>query len=165
MSKTKTIVTATTIADWFLSQVDRDSGDSITHLKLQKLVYYAQAWSLANFNKALFPEELEAWTHGPVAPSVWHRHKDSSWTSLAAPKMPPKLDREQDAILPLVIKSYGKYEAKFLEKLTHAELPWKKTRGKLPLYVKCSDSISKTLMRDYYAKKIKKTWEGPIVRS
>lgn len=78
--------TANDVAKWFLSRVDRDSGDSITHLKLQKLVYYAQAWNLAHFGEPLFDEELKAWTHGPVAPSVWHEYKDSRWDALPACK-------------------------------------------------------------------------------
>src|SRR5258708_4115865 len=63
------------VANWFLAAMDRGAGDSITHLKLQKLVYYAQAWSLALRNKPLFDEDFVAWTHGPVVKSVWRRFK------------------------------------------------------------------------------------------
>jgi uncharacterized phage-associated protein len=158
------MTTATQIADWFLSHVERSSGDAITHLKLQKLVYYGQAWSLANFNKPLFQEELQAWAHGPVATSVWNRHRDAGWEALPAPESCPNLTREQDSILPLVLQEYGKFEAKFLEELTHSELPWKKTRGNLPLQAKCTSIIPKVLMRDFYGKKIKKLWKEDIYR-
>lgn len=64
--------TASQIAKWLLSAIDRDSGDSITPLKLQKLIYYAQAWSLALPERAypLFDEDMQAWAHGPVVESV-----------------------------------------------------------------------------------------------
>lgn len=153
---------AGTIADWFLANVDRESGDSITHLKLQKLVYYAQSWYLANFNKALFGEDVEAWAHGPVAPSLWQQYKDSRWDALPAPEIPPELSTETAAFLRAVMRSYGKFEAKYLEEMTHREDPWKLTRGDLRSYERCSKSIPKELMRDFYGKKIKKSWKGPV---
>ena len=51
----------TDVANWFTCNIDREVGDSITHLKLQKLIYYAQAWSLALKGKTLFEEEIQAW--------------------------------------------------------------------------------------------------------
>ena len=46
-------------------------GDSITNLKLQKLVYFAQRVSLALNNKALFQEEIQAWKHGSIVPELY----------------------------------------------------------------------------------------------
>ena len=161
MGKIRTI-SPTNIADWFLFHVDRCSGSSMTHLKLQKLVYYAQAWSLANFNRTLFDEDVQAWTHGPVSPSVWQQHRESGWSELPPPEAAPALQRPQDAILPMVLAEYGKYDAKFLEDMTHMEAPWKRTRGDLPLEARCTKPIPKILMRDFYAKKIKKVWPKSI---
>ena len=59
------------IAKWFINATDRDSGDAITHLKVQKLVYYAQGWAMAYLGSPLFEEDIQAWAHGPVVPSVW----------------------------------------------------------------------------------------------
>ena len=153
---------AQSVADWFLVHVDRDSGDSITHLKLQKLVYYAQAWYLANFNKPLFQEDLEAWAHGPVAPSLWQKYKDRRWDALPPPEEAPAFSDDLNAYLQAVMDNYGKFGAKFLEDMTHKEDPWKKTRGDLAPHARCSKPIPKALMRDFYGKKIKKTWSGPI---
>lgn len=150
--------TAIEIADWFLAHVDRQSGDTITHLKLQKLVYYAQAWHLANFNTPLFLEELQAWTHGPVAPSLWQKYKNHSWDALPKPTHQVKIDEQVGAFLRLVYDNYGRFEAKYLEELTHAERPWKETRGQLPLHERCTKPIEKTLMRDFYGEKINKKW-------
>lgn len=157
--------TAERIADWFLSRVDRQSGDTITHLKLQKLVYYAQAWHLANFNKPLFHEDMEAWAHGPVAPSLWSKYRDARWEALSAPEKTPQIDADLEAFLEKVYAEYGRFEAKFLENLTHKEDPWRLTRGDLEPYERCSKSIPKGLMRDYYGQKIGKAWEVPIAKN
>lgn len=163
MAKKK--IDANMVADWFLSHVDRQSGDSITHLKLQKLVYYAQAWFLANFNKPIFNEDVQAWAHGPVVPSLWKRFKDSGWDALPPPTTHRILDGKIEEFLKAVLDEYGKFEAKFLEEMTHQELPWKKTRGNLPVHARCNATIPKEMMRDFYGKKIKKTWKGPILPS
>jgi uncharacterized phage-associated protein len=159
------ITSANRVADWFLANVDRASGDSITHLKLQKLVYYAQAWSLANFNKPLFAEDFQAWAHGPVAPSIWTRYKGVQAESLPPAGAPPNLTREQDAVLPEVLKIYGCYEAKFLENMTHNEDPWKTARGDLPRLARCTSIIPKRVMRDYYGEKIGKKWPQYVLSS
>src|SRR5947207_9070578 len=63
------------IAKWFINATDRDAGDDITHLKVQKLLYYAQGWALVHLRKPLFSEDLEAWAHGPVAPSIYNHFR------------------------------------------------------------------------------------------
>ena len=54
------------IADWIIHK----THGNITHSKLQKLLYYCQAWHYTIFNEVLFDERIEAWTHGPVVPSL-----------------------------------------------------------------------------------------------
>ncbi len=53
-------VAPTLIATWFINRIDREAGELITHLKVQKLVYYAEAWFLANFDRTLINEDLQA---------------------------------------------------------------------------------------------------------
>ena len=62
------------VADFFINLASADQ-DSLTHLKLQKLCYYAQGWHLALQGKPLFAARLEAWAHGPVAPVLYDRFK------------------------------------------------------------------------------------------
>ena len=62
------------VASWFLSQ------DSMTHKKLQKLCYYAQAWYCALYDGSpLFEDEIQAWVHGPVVPSLYPVYADYKW--------------------------------------------------------------------------------------
>lgn len=144
------------IAKWFINRVDRSAGDSITHLKLQKLLYYTEAWWLANKGAPLFKEDMQAWTHGPVLPSVWHEYKDFGWQSLDPIDGFDFKHKELEGYLNLVYEKYGKYNAKQLEELTHREDPWKKTRGILPVEAKCTVPIDKELIRTFYAARLSK---------
>ncbi len=146
------------IAKWFINHVDRSAGDDITHLKLQKLLYYAQAWHLGNYGKPLFAEDMQAWTHGPVVPSVWQHYRDFGWQSLSPENTKISLNAKLEKFLEAIYDTYGKYTAKNLEVMTHKELPWKKTRGDLPLEAKCTTPISKKLMCEYYGNRIGKKW-------
>ena len=62
------------IADYFIG-LSNETGSLITNLKLQKLVYYAQAWSLALNNEELFADDFQAWVHGPVLVSLYDRYR------------------------------------------------------------------------------------------
>lgn len=155
MLDSDTFVAPRLVANWFINFVDRDAGDTITHLKLQKLIYYAEAWFLAHFDRSLIEEDLQAWTHGPVSPSVYAHYKNCGWDALAQEK-PKKLPDEVGGFLASVYKEYGQFTAKKLESMTHAEAPWKLTRGNLPLEARCEDPIDKLVMRNFYAARLGK---------
>ena len=67
---------ASDVAKYFLAQMSDDCGDTISNLKLQKLLYYAQGFHLALFVARLCPEASEAWAHGPVVADVYHQYKE-----------------------------------------------------------------------------------------
>jgi uncharacterized phage-associated protein len=139
------------IAKWFLGNIDREAGESITHLKLQKLLYYAQAWTLVLIGPPLFRNPIQAWTHGPVVPDVYYEYNDKGWATIEQPDdATPRLDEKSEHVLKEILRVYGKFDAKYLEGLTHQELPWKETRGDLPLEAKCTKEISLETMRDFY---------------
>lgn len=145
---------ATDIANWFLLAVDRESGDSITHLKLQKLLYYAQAWTLTLLKKPLFDEEIQAWMHGPVIPEVFTKYAEYSYNEIPAPKPEEciEIDKEYEEILEQVMETYGIFQAKYLEELTHSEAPWKTARAGLSKEAKCTNIITKESMEEFYTK-------------
>jgi uncharacterized phage-associated protein len=148
-------VAAKAIAGWFVNAADRDAGEVTTHLKVQKLVYYTQAWYLANFDRPLFDEDMQAWTHGPVSPSVYEKYRGAGFDALpleGAPRIPGALV----PFLKAVYEKYGQYTAKRLEKLTHEESPWKVTRGNLPIEARCTKPIDKLLIRNFYAARLGK---------
>lgn len=138
------------VAKWFLAAVDRDAGDAITPLKLQKLIYYAQAWFLALEGRPLFRDRIEAWAHGPVCRTVYERYRDYGWGSIPAPE--DDIDLKQDEIehLEMIMDAYGDMSAKKLEHLTHNEDPWIEARGDLSPEERCNTAISHESMREFY---------------
>lgn len=148
-------VSPSAVAKWFINHADRDAGEAMTHLKVQKLVYYAEAWFLANFDRSLTNEDFEAWAHGPVSPKVYSKYRDNGWEALP-PERAQTLPENVGDYLTAVYNEYGQFSAKRLEALTHSEEPWKVTRGNLPPEARCNESIDRLLMRNYYAEKIGK---------
>ena len=78
-------ITAQDVADYFLFLVDDPSGDNLSNLKLQKLVYYAQGFYLAIHDRPLFDDAICAWEHGPVVPSLYRRYKKYGSGGIPAP--------------------------------------------------------------------------------
>lgn len=144
-------LTPNQIASWFICSIDREAGDAITHLKLQKLLYYAQAWSMVFDGKSLFVEDFEAWAHGPVLRSIYDLYKDYGYDSI-----PPKIQddiaipEDAEATLKEVYRVYGEKSAKALENLTHSEAPWIEARKGYEPQERCSVVITKESMLECY---------------
>ena len=131
------------IAKYFVSLVDEEAGDSITNLKLQKLLYYAQGVSLALNDAALFTDPIEAWTHGPVVPVVYRQYKQHGGESIPVEQV--NIDRypaDIREVLDEVNEVFGQFSASKLRAMTHSEPPWKQTpQGCV---------ITHQLMKDYF---------------
>jgi uncharacterized phage-associated protein len=140
------------VADWFLAHVDHSAGDSISHLKLQKLLYYAQAWSLVLLGEPLFAEDFQAWAHGPVLCSVYGKYRGASYEPLPIPprRSVHRFGPEVEALLEDVSRTYGLHTAKALEDQTHREEPWLAARGDRPPGAQCRTVISKQAMREFF---------------
>lgn len=117
------------VADYFLNKASKEEDDSeiISNLKLQKLVYYAQGFHLAMFDEPLFIETIEAWTHGPVCPVLYHAKKQHK-NGAVDPN--PDFDasvfsKEQLELLDEIYEVYGQFSAWKLRNLTHEEAPWR----------------------------------------
>ena len=148
-------IPAKSVARWFINRVDIEAGELITPLKLQKLIYYADAWFLATFDRALIADEFEAWMHGPVVRSVYKKYAKNRYEALPRERS-PSIPSDITDFLEAVYDEYGDYSAKKLEAMTHEETPWIETRGNLPAEARCKQPISKLSMRNYYAARIGK---------
>lgn len=119
--------------------------------KLQKLCYYAQAWTLAWDNVPLFDEEFEAWANGPVCPALFSLHRGAY---MVTPEMiggqSNQLTDEQKENINIVLDAYGDKEAYWLREQTHSEQPWQQARGDYPPGAICREVISKDSMGEYY---------------
>jgi uncharacterized phage-associated protein len=144
------------IAVAFAHKAKADKKASLTHKKLQKLLYYAQAWSLVFHDKELFKEPIEAWVHGPVVPSLYHKFKKFGYNhfELADGVQVPDLKDEDQQVIDSVWNTYGKYDGDYLEMLTHNEEPWINARAGMESFEPCNNEISLTAMKEYYGKKL-----------
>ncbi|MBD2665612.1 putative Phage-associated protein [Richelia sinica FACHB-800] len=146
------------VARYFLHRVDREVGETISPLKLQKLVYYAQAWHLVFYGRLLFPDNIQAWIHGPVVYSVWNENREYEYKAIPKPDEPVSdFTNDELVILEEVWSVYGELGAKQLERLTHAEYPWIHARGDLAPTEKSSEIISTEDMMLYYVNFADKT--------
>lgn len=110
-----------------LQDADVDTGDVITNLKAQKLLYYAQGVLLARTGKPLFEDDFVAWQHGPVIPDLYRELKSFGSSQI---KLDDDLDLDifsdqQMDLLISVYKTYGQFSAWKLRDMTHSESPWK----------------------------------------
>ena len=131
----------------------------ITNLKLQKLLYYSQAWYLAILKKPLFHERIEAWVHGPVVPPVFGIYKEYRWKPLPDPGETPI--EKGDPAWPItnhlteVMDAYGQLTGPQLESLTHSEEPWKIARNGIPADASSSAIITTDSMLKFYGPQVR----------
>ena len=142
------------------SEDDKDSrfqteADMITHLKLQKLVYYAQGLYLAYFNKPLFTKSVEAGRHGPVVNDLYHILKPYHKNDLMplADKINEndlQLDDNEKFIIKMTFKRYGGLSANTLRDKTHEEPTWLNTYE-----LNKNNVIDNELMKSFFVEQIK----------
>ena len=123
---------------------------SISTFKLQKLVYYCQAWHLVWDEEPLFSSRIEAWANGPVCRDLYDCHRGSfsvvSWSAGDA----SRLNRSQADTVEAVVKAYGHLSGQRLSQLTHAEAPWREARSGLRPGQRGMVIIKTTAMASYY---------------
>jgi uncharacterized phage-associated protein len=142
---------ALNIARAFLSLASHEEEPMLlTHLHVQKLLYYAQGWHLAIEGNPLFDEEVRAWAHGPVVREVYDTFK--CYGSKAIPETEASLSLSDDAFAfaESIWLSYRAFSAWKLRGMTHSEPPWKDARGGLPAGSRSDATISSQSMRDYF---------------
>ena len=96
----------------------------MTTMKLQKLVYYCQVWSIVWDDDILFPETIQAWENGPVVRELWEATKGQFRVSEIAAGDASNVNEWQQTAIHLVMDFYGSKDAQWLSDLTHMEAPW-----------------------------------------
>lgn len=150
------------IADYVILHVKtEDKYASLINLKLQKLLYYIQAWSYGINKRPFFKGDFEAWIHGPVNRDIYNRFNPTKYLYSEINiddciKRDITLASEDSEFVNFILENYLKYSAAELERLSHNEMPWIKTRGDLNVYERCDRIISPELMIEYYGEK----WEN-----
>ncbi len=128
-----------------------EKQSAMTTLKLQKLIYYSQAWSLVWDEEALFEEQIEAWANGPVVRELYEAHRGRF--KIGASDITgdsESLNEWQRETIDAIMESYGPQSSQWLSDLTHNEQPWIEARhGLLPGERGCN-VISHSSMAEYY---------------
>ena len=146
------VLKALDVAKYILSLTDEESGNTISDLALQKLLYYAQGYYIACFNKPLFKENIEAWEHGPVIREVYKEYKKYDYKPIPKYKFTKdekkQFSEEEKSIIEFIFDKLSGYPAKQLEYKTHRERPWLETysrneKNKVITYDKLKNSFEK----------------------
>jgi uncharacterized phage-associated protein len=138
------MVTVFDVASYILKREGKTSA-----MKLQKLVYYCQAWSLVWDEKPLFTSRIEAWVNGPVVPALYKEHKGEFALSKCIGH-PENLSAEQRETINAVLDFYGHKTAQWLSDLTHREKPWLDARAGLEPGERGGNVISNAALHEYY---------------
>jgi uncharacterized phage-associated protein len=142
-----------------------EKGDTVSPKKLQKLLYYVEAWNLVHLSDPLLFEDFQAWVHGPVLPSLYHELKEYKFNDLKvvaeefdSPSQlilkiieNNKITHEKLDLIYAVLDRYGSLNSLQLEMLSHSERPWLEAREGFPPHVSCKNIIPKEKMKEYYS--------------
>lgn len=124
---------------------------SMTTMKLQKLVYYCQAYNLAWYERPLFDEEVRAWTHGPVVYDLFNAHR--GMYSIDAETLkggnPQLLSDEERDVIDSVCEAFQQLTGWELRNRTHEEAPWINNFDERDPWH--NEEISQDEMKDFYA--------------
>lgn len=138
------------IANKLLSKsTDYDAGELMSNMKLQKMLYYQQAYHLAAFGTPLFEEDIEAWIYGPVVPCIYEHFRAYGAGGIAPEtETPLSLNEEEEYLFNDVFEAYLDFSAYGLMNKTHEEAPWKTTKTGV------GNVISHEKMMDFFKKKL-----------
>ena len=125
----------------------RQNGILITNLKLQKLLYYIQGECISKIGDFCFSDEIQAWKHGPVVPSVYYTYNAYMASPILSKQQPSQEICEQvKSIINNVLEKYKDTDAWDLVDKTHQEYPWLSVyRDNVPNIV-----IPKKILKSYF---------------
>lgn len=139
------MATVLDVAEYILEKMG-----SVTAMKLQKLVYYSQAWSIVWDGDVIFPERIEAWANGPVCPALFDAHKGKFHVTSVGGNA-DALSNVQKETIDEVIRYYGGETSQYLSDLTHSESPWKDARKGLSVRERGNQEITPSSMEEFYS--------------
>jgi uncharacterized phage-associated protein len=124
----------------------------MTAWKLQKLVYYSQAWSLVWDERPLFSNRIEAWANGPVSPDLYSAHRGKFKVAKMDNGDRRRLDTDARETIDAVLEHYGDKPSQWLSDLTHREDPWRNARMGIADGERGNVEITHGDMADYYGR-------------
>lgn len=128
-----------------------DKNGKMSAMKLQKLVYYAQAWHCAWTDDVLFSNKIEAWKDGPVCPDLYQTHRGAFRISTVRSGDVGALSADEKDSIDRVLAFYGDKSPQWLSDLTHMEDPWRIARRGVPEGARSTAEITPAVMANYYS--------------
>jgi uncharacterized phage-associated protein len=129
----------------------REKGKRLTNMQVQKLVFFAQAYTLALLDRCLYERHIHAWQWGPVVPRLYkslQSYGSGQVTEEIASDDSVEDASEEYGVIKGVWDGYGKYTGSQLSEITHRDgSPWDKTWKREPFGV-----ISVEEIKAYYKK-------------
>jgi len=147
---------ALNIAKYLLTLVKQDEGDTLSNLKLQKLLYYIQGYYIAFFDKPIFDDEIEAWDLGPVVSDVYSNFKEFGNKCISTDNLKfdiSMLTEEDRNFVNKIFSIYNDYSASSLVDMTHQEDPWKNVYKKYE-----NNKITKDSLKKFFSDRIEKVF-------
>lgn len=148
------------VTDYIILRLNADEKMNLINLKLQKLLYYLQAWALGINQKRFINTSFEAWVHGPVCRSLYDRFKGtkslySFITSDDVEDNNPetKIAPEDIDFINFILDNYAGFSGAELETMTHKEEPWIEARKGYAPMAGCNREISDETIQNYYGKR------------
>ncbi|MFA6090004.1 MAG: type II toxin-antitoxin system antitoxin SocA domain-containing protein [Candidatus Woesearchaeota archaeon] len=145
------------VCDYVINRLNAENNDdSLNSLKIQKLLYYIQAWHYAFFKKPVINGTFEAWVHGPVNRTIYDRFKDRMLFfpidvhDIINTEVDKKIGSDDKAHIDSVLEVYSKYSGVELERMTHQEKPWINARKDFTPNERCDKPIDPEIMGAYY---------------
>lgn len=127
-------------------------GGHMSTMKLQKLVYYTQAWSLVWDEKPLFDSRIEAWANGPIIPDLYDQHRGLFTATIDTfPEDSGKLTEDEKDTIDVVLGAYGHLNGQQLSDLSHSERPWREARKGVEDGASSTNEVSKEVMQEFYS--------------
>lgn len=126
--------------------------DQVSTMKLQKLVYYSQAWNLVWDEKPLFNSRIEAWANGPVTRELYGYHRGEFTANIEMfPGDSDNLTADEKETIDAVLVAYGHLTGQQLSDLSHSERPWREAREGVAEGASSAEEVSLEVMQDFYS--------------
>ena len=127
----------------YVINYSNERGYGISNLKLQKILYFIQAYFLITEDTCCFSDKIEAWNFGPVVPRAYREYKgfgagnippitsylekegaDDPWSARSVPFEESCIPLRDSDQINEVVDQFGGYSATELLSLTHSQKPW-----------------------------------------
>ena len=144
------------VCDYIITKLT-EGGEDLNLLKLQKLLYYVQAWHLAFKDTPLFENKFQAWVHGPVNREIYDRFNNEktlysqiTQEDVRTDFVLESIDTDNQLVIDNVLEIYAPYSGTQLEEMTHNEKPWISARDGYRSSQRCEVTLDESLIGDYY---------------